>query len=127
MNSSPRTVLTARFVGDIAVFDIEGELSINRSPIPTLQDLAKAQLAKGTRKVLFNFEKCDFVDSFGIDQLIATYTSAQNLGGKLKLTAVSPRLLAILMITGIVPGIFQVYPDEAAALESFARPAAPEV
>ena len=124
MDSIPKTVLTSRIVGDVAVFDVEGELSITRCPVPTLQDLAKDQLDRGMRKILFNFEKTVFVDSCGVGQLIATFTSAQNVGGSLKLAAVPQRLYLVLKITKIID-IVRVYPDETTALESFAKPPEP--
>ena len=125
MESSPKTAFTSRKVGDVVVFDVEGEFSRTASPVPTLHDLVKAQLDKGARKVLFNFEKTGFVDSFGVGQIIGTYTSTQNLGGRFKLAAISPRLLALLIITRLVPDILQVHPNEEAAMESFAEPPAP--
>ncbi len=118
--------ITGRTLGDVAVFDIAGDLTRTESPVPTLHDLARARLREGTRKVLFNFEKAEFVDSFGVGEIFSTYTSTQNLGGMFKLCCVPKRLYLILTVVGIVPRVITVYADEAAALTSFADPAPPE-
>jgi anti-anti-sigma factor len=120
-----RAIINSRAVGPVAVFDIEGDFSVTTSPLPTLHELIKEATAKGVRQVLLNFDKAGFVDSFGIGQMIASYKSLQSLGGMLKLCAVPSKLLALLVITGIVPRVLSAYPTEEAALEAFAeRPAA---
>ena len=123
MDSAAKTIFTTRPVGDVLVFDIEGEFSRLTSPLPTLHQLVKAQLAFGKRMILFNFEKAGFVDSFGIGELVSSYTSTQGLGGKFKLCRLSEKIILIFHITGLIR-VFDIYPTEDAALESFAQPAA---
>jgi anti-anti-sigma factor len=118
---STKTVFTARPVGDVLILDIEGEFSRTTCPVPTLYDLVKAQLAFGKRTILFNFEKAGFVDSFGIQEMIASYTSIQNLGGKFKLCRLPDKLILIFEVTGLIK-VFDIYPTEDAALENFAKP-----
>ena len=121
MDGLPKTIFTTRLVGDVIVFDIEGELSVTKSPVPTLHELVKAQLGMRERKILFNFEKSGFIDSFGIGQMIATYKSTHDLGGRFKLCRLPEKLILIFHITGLIK-IFDIYPTEEAALESFAKP-----
>lgn len=121
MDSAAKTVFTTRPVGDVVVLDIEGEFSRIASPVPTLHQIVKAQLGMGKRRILFNFEKVGFVDTFGIQELIASYTSTQNIGGRLKLCRLSQKLILIFSITGLVK-VFDIHPDEEAAMESFAKP-----
>lgn len=120
MEASERAIFIHRVVEQISIFDIEGDFSRTTSPVPTLHDLVKENIAKGVRSVLFNFGKTGFVDSFGVQQLIATYVSLQNLGGHLKLCSVTPKLLALLIITKL-RDILDIYPTEEAALEAFAK------
>ncbi|MCX6560871.1 MAG: STAS domain-containing protein [Candidatus Aminicenantes bacterium] len=74
----------------IVIFDVDGE--IKRSDIidVTLHDLVKAVLEEGRRFILLNFEKVGFIDSFGVGEILASYISTHNLGGKLKLGAPVP-------------------------------------
>jgi anti-anti-sigma factor len=118
--------IPARTIGDVVVFDVAGDFDrVNSGASPTVHDLAKSRLGMGDRKILFNFEKVGFVDSFGVGQICATYTSAQNLGGGFKLCNVPQKLLTILIIVGLVPRVIQAYPSEEAALLSFNKPFEP--
>lgn len=119
--------ISVRILGDVAVFGIVGEdLTRTAFAVPTLYDLVRAQLETGKRKILVNFEKAEFVDSTGIGQIISSFTSTQKLGGAYKLCCVAQKLLLILIVVGLVPHVIKVFPDEAAALASFANPATPE-
>ncbi len=113
--------IAVRAAGDVAVFDITGE-DLTRTSFAPLHELVRTRLGAGQRKVLLNFEKAEFVDSSGIGQIIASYTSTTNLGGGLKFCAVPQKILLVLMIVGIVPHIIKAYPDEPSALASFAGP-----
>ena len=125
MDGSPKTVFNTRVVGDVVVLDIEGEFSRTTSPVPTLHEIVKSHLEMGKRSILFNFEKVGFVDTFGIQELISSYTSTQNLGGRFKLCRLSDKLNYIFHITRLIK-VFDVYSTEEAALESFAKPPKPE-
>ncbi|MDH4273037.1 MAG: STAS domain-containing protein [Candidatus Aminicenantes bacterium] len=117
-------VIETRIVDDIAVFRIEGDFTRITCTAPTLHDLVKVQLAEGKRKIIFNFKKAGFVDSFGVGQIIATFISTQNLGGSFKLAALPPKLFLTLTIIMLVPKVLSVYPSEESAMASFAE--APE-
>ncbi len=121
MDGSPKTVFTTRPVGDVVVLDIEGELSVTTSPVPTLHDVVKTHLEMDKRRILFNFEKVGFVDSFGVGQMISSYKSTHDLGGRFKLCRLSDKLNYIFQVTGLIK-VFDVYSTEEAALDSFAKP-----
>ena len=114
--------ITGRIVGDVAVFDVAGDLTRMTITVPTLHDLVRAQLETGRRKFLFNYEKAEFIDSSGIGLIIGAFTSVRNLGGDLRFCCIPQKLRMVMMITGIVPRVITAYPDEAAALASFAAP-----
>lgn len=121
MDDSPKTFFTTRAIGDVVVLNIEGEFSRTTSPVPTLHEIVKSHLGTGKRSILFNFEKVGFVDTFGIQELISSYTSTQNLGGRFKLCRLSDKLYYIFQVTGLIK-VFDIYPTEETALESFAKP-----
>ncbi len=103
---------------DVVIFDIEGE--IRRSDISdlTLHQLVKDQLDSGQRKILLNFEHVEFIDSFGVGEILASYISTHNLGGKLKLVRISKKLYLIFQITNLV-NVLEIFEDEESALKSF--------
>lgn len=110
--------ITTREINDILIVDIEGE--IRRSDITdvTLHQWIKQQLERGKRKILLNFEKVEFIDSFGVGEILASYISANNLGGKLKLVRISKKLYLIFQVT-MLTRVLEIYDDEQVALESF--------
>ncbi len=114
-------VIGTRENGTVAVFDIEGEIRRSDSMEATLHQLVKARLEAGRTDILLNFEKVDFIDSFGVGEILASYISTQNLGGKLKLSRVSKKLLLIFQVT-MLTRVLEIFGSEEAALESFGRP-----
>ena len=58
------------------------------------------------------------MDSSGIGELVAAYTSVNNRGGKLKLLNLPPKISDILQITQLIT-VFEVHDDEDEAVASF--------
>ncbi|MGA2363330.1 MAG: STAS domain-containing protein [Candidatus Aminicenantales bacterium] len=113
--------IKTRDYNSIIIFDIDGEIRRSDMTDATLHQLVKTQLEHGKRDILLNFEKVEFVDSFGVGEILASYISTSNLGGKLKLVRISKRLYLIFQVTGLIR-VLSIYEDEAAALESFGKP-----
>jgi anti-anti-sigma factor len=111
-------IITKRQKNDVVIFDVDGE--IKRSDITdiTLHDLVKSVLEEGRRFILLNFEKVGFIDSFGVGEILASYISTHNLGGKLKLTRISKKLFLVFQVT-MLTKVLDIFEDEDAALQSF--------
>jgi len=111
-------MINKREKNSIVIFDIEGE--IRRSDITdvTLHQLVKEQLEVGRKHILLNFDKVDFIDSFGVGEILASYISTHNLGGKLKLARISKKLFLIFQIT-MLTKVLDIHDEEASALQSF--------
>ena len=103
---------------EVIIFDITGDLRRSEVTATTLHQCLKDQLERGKRKLLLNFEKVDFVDSFGVGEMLASYISTQNVGGKIKLQKIRPKIRILLEITMII-NLFKVYEDEEAAIMDF--------
>jgi anti-sigma B factor antagonist len=114
-------IIGTREKGPVAVFDIEGEIRRSDSAEATLHQLVKARIEAGRTDILLNFEKVDFIDSFGVGEILASYISTHNVGGKLKLFRVSKKLLLIFQVT-MLTRVLEIFGSEEAALESFGRP-----
>jgi len=110
--------ISARQKNDILIFDLEGE--IKRSDITdiTLHQLVKEQLDSGKRNILLNFGSVEFIDSFGVGEILASYISTHNLGGKLKLVKISKKLFLIFQVT-MLTKVLDIYEEEETALKSF--------
>jgi len=120
MDIPKKTVFTSRSAGDVVVFDIEGEFTRLNQALPTLGELVKLKLNAGKDKILLNFERTGFVDSYGVGDLLACFISTQNGGGVFKLCRISVKLALIFKITEL-DKVLAIYPTEEAALEAFAR------
>ena len=110
--------INIREKNDVVIIDIEGE--INRSGITdvTLHQFVKEQLDAGKRHILLNFEKVDFINSFGVGEILASYISTHNLGGQLKLAKISKRLYHIFQVT-MLTNVLEIFDEEEMALKSF--------
>ncbi len=102
----------------IVIFDIEGE--IRRSDISevTLHQLVKDQLEAGKKHILLNFDRVEFIDSFGVGEILASYISTHNLGGKLKIARISKKLYLVFQIT-MLTKVLEIFDEEDLALRSF--------
>ncbi len=112
--------IRTRDFNSVVIFDIDGEIRRSDMTDATLHQLVKAQLERGRRDILLNFENVEFVDSFGVGEILASYISTNNLGGKLKLVRISKKLYLIFQVTGLVR-VLEIYDDEDAALKSFVK------
>jgi len=113
-------VIKTREIDNVVVFDVEGEIRRTDTVQETLHNLVEAQLDKGRRNVLIDLGGVEFIDSFGVGQILASYISTQNLGGKLKLCKISHKLLLIFQIT-MLTKVLEIHEDCDRALESFGK------
>lgn len=100
------------------IFDLEGEIRRSDVSDVTLHQLVKDQLDAGERNILLNFEKVDFIDSFGVGEILASYISTHNLGGKLKLAKISKKLYLVFQVT-MLTNVLDIFDEEELALNSF--------
>jgi anti-sigma B factor antagonist len=110
--------ISAREKNDVIIFDIEGEIRRSDVSDVTLHQLVKDQLDTGKRNILLNFRNVEFIDSFGVGEILASYISAHNLGGKLKIAKISKKLYLIFQVT-MLTKVLEIFEDEEVALESF--------
>ena len=72
----------------------------------------------GTNKILLNLKGVRYIDSSGIGELIANFTTVNRGGGQLKLLNLTEKVQDLLVITKLLT-VFDVYDNEAEALNSF--------
>ena len=106
-----------RQMGPVTVFDVSGKLTIGRGDAE-LRDALHTAFELGRRDFLFNLEGVRALDSSGVGELVASKTSVENRGGRLKLVGLNPKVSEVLQVTQLV-GIFESYPDEESALASY--------
>jgi anti-anti-sigma factor len=108
----------ARAKDDVIIFDIEGEIRRSDVTDVTLHQLVKDQLDVGKRHILLNFKDVEFIDSFGVGEILASYISTHNLGGKLKIAKISKKLYLVFQVT-MLTKVLEIFDEEELALNSF--------
>jgi anti-sigma B factor antagonist len=106
-----------RQAGDVTILDLRGEVRIGEGSI-ALRDAIRNLADSGKKKLLLNLAGVSYIDSSGIGELIANYTTITRQGGQLKLLKLTDRVQNLLVITKLLT-VFDSYEDEAEALNSF--------
>lgn len=106
-----------RQAGDVSILDLNGEVRMGQGSI-ALRDAIRKLSDAGKNKVLLNLAGVKYVDSSGIGELIANYTTVKRQGGQLKLLNLTDRIQNLLVITKLLT-VFDSYDNEAEALKSF--------
>jgi len=65
--------------------------------------------------ILLNFENVKYIDSSGTGEILSVSSSLNEIGGRLKLSNLTPKVREVLALSSILP-ILDVYEDEAKAL-----------
>lgn len=108
---------TSRQVGDVAVVDFSGRITLGRESA-VLRTTVRELIDQGYRKILLNLADVDYIDSAGIGELISAHTSISGLNGELKLLQLTRRVHDLLQITRLFT-VFDVQSDEVVAIRSF--------
>lgn len=109
--------IASRDNAGVTVLEPRGKITIGVGDVQ-LRDAVHAALNGGARKLLINLHDVTTIDSSGIGELVAAYTTVTNRGGKLKLMKLSPKVNDILQVTQLFT-VFDIYEDEAEAVAAF--------
>ena len=108
-------------VGDVFVLHLQGPITLGQGT-ERLRNLILDALNEGKKNILLNMAEVFYIDSSGLGELVAAYTTATHRGGRLKLMKLTPRVQDVVQLTR-VHRIFEVYNDEDTAVKSFATSA----
>ena len=109
--------LSTREVKDIIIIDLSGRLTMGE-PCAAIRDEIRDEIGQGNRKVVFNLADVSYIDSAGLGELTAAYTSVKNRDGQLKLLNLTKRVHDLMQITKLYT-VFDVYDDEKKVIASF--------
>jgi anti-sigma B factor antagonist len=104
-------------VGDVAVVDFSGKITLGEGSA-ILRKMIRELVEKGHRKILLDLADVDYIDSSGIGEMVAAFTTVRSAQGELKLLHLTRRVHDILQITRLYND-FDVQSDEASAMRSF--------
>ena len=106
-----------RHAGNVTVLEVHGRITLGEGDIQ-LRNRILETIDQGARKILLNLKGVSFIDSAGIGELVAAYTTAKNRNVDLRLCELSKKLRDLLVITRLIT-VFRVYATEQEALQAF--------
>src|SRR6201989_1404315 len=108
---------TNRTVDGVEIIKLEGKITIGAGD-QQLREVITNALNGGKNKVLLDMSGVTTIDSSGIGELVGSYTTVTNKGGRLKLLHLPAKLNELLHVTQLIT-VFEVYENEQEALDSF--------
>lgn len=109
--------MRTREVNGIIIVDLAGQLTLGEAAA-ALRDEVRDQAGHGFRNILLNLADVTYIDSAGLGELTAAYTSVKNRGGQLKLLNLTKRVHDLMQITKLYT-VFDVYDEEKKAIASY--------
>jgi len=101
----------------VTILDLKGKITLGTGDI-ALRNAVQDALNGGARQILLNLRDVTTIDSSGVGELVSSYTTVVNRGGKLRLAGLPSKVTDILQITQLIT-VFEVYDDEDAGVASF--------
>jgi anti-sigma B factor antagonist len=108
---------TSHNVNGVEVIKLDGKITIG-SGDQQLRDVIGNAVNQGNSKILLDMSGVTTIDSSGIGELVGSYTTVTNRGGKLKLLHLPAKLNELLHVTQLIT-VFEVYDNEQQAVGSF--------
>ena len=108
---------TSRDVNGVEIVKLEGKITIGAGD-QQLREVITNMVTDGKTKILLDMSGVTTIDSSGIGELVGSYTTVANRGGKLKLLHLPAKLNELLHITQLIT-VFEVYENESEAVGSF--------
>jgi len=109
--------ITERRSGDVTILDVEGKILLGEGDVQLRHKVVEL-IERGESKLVLNLANVPYMDSGGLGEIVRTYSTTTNKGGKLKLLNATKRINDLLTITKLIT-VFEIFDDEAAAVASF--------
>ena len=108
---------TSRSAGNVDIIKLDGKITIGAGD-QQLREVISSAVNEGKTNILLDLSAVTTIDSSGIGELVGSYTTVTNRGGKLKLLHLPAKLNELLHVTQLIT-VFEVYDSEDEALKSF--------
>jgi len=103
--------------GDVRIVELSGKITIGSGDVK-IRELIDESVAAGKKNLVLDLAGVSTIDSSGIGEMVACYTTVTKKGGHLKLLRLSPKINDILQVTQLIT-VFEVFDNEAEAVSSF--------
>lgn len=112
--------ISTRRVDDVVIVDLDGEVTLgttNRQLHSSIHQLVK----EGALQVILNLANVKRIDSSGLGEIVAGFSTLRANGGSLKLINMPERVSDLMTITKLYT-VFDIYETEADGVNSFEGP-----
>jgi anti-sigma B factor antagonist len=109
--------ISSRNVNGVEIIKLEGKITIGAGD-SQLREAILGALNSGKQNILLDMSGVTTIDSSGIGELVGSFTTVTNRGGKLKLLHLPPKVTDLLQVTQLIT-VFEVYENEQEAGASF--------
>src|SRR5688572_23244650 len=106
-----------RQVRGVVIVDMEGKVTLGETN-RQLHEAIRQLTAEGKKNVLLNLKDVTFIDSSGLGEIVAGFTTLRTNGGSLKLINMPKRITDLMTITKLYT-VFDIYENEADGVDSF--------
>ena len=106
-----------RSVDGVMILDLKGPIRIGEGNLD-LHRVISSLVEQNEKRILLNLADVTYVDSSGLGELVAGYTSIEKNGGEMKLINLTDRVTELMMITKLLT-VFDVFDNEPEAIKSF--------
>ncbi len=101
----------------VVIIDLKGKLTLGSGDVQ-LRSIIRDLLDRDEKKILLNLGKVSYMDSAGIGELVASYTTASNREAELKLLNLTSKIRDLLQFTQLI-SVFEHFSEETEAVGSF--------
>jgi anti-sigma B factor antagonist len=101
----------------ISVLELSGTITLGAGDM-TMRDLIKDMLAQGKKAIIVDLGGVSFMDSTGLGELVAAYTTARHQQASVKLVNLTKKIKDLLAITQLA-AVFECYDSIEEGMASF--------
>ena len=115
-----RLKLQAQRAGDVVILRCEGMI-VSGAEAENLEEMVNRELKQGSKYLVMDLAAVSRVDSAGLGLMVRLAAGARKAGGDLKLASPPAFVSNLLQMTRLAT-LFQVFPSEGEAVQSFRKP-----
>lgn len=109
--------INERVLAGLTILDLNGKLTIDNGA-QLLKDKCESLVFQQRSQVILNLAAVPYIDSGGLGELVAAYTTLAKAGGRLTLVNINTRNHDLLSITKLV-SVFETFDSEEAAVHTY--------
>jgi|SRR5690242_18857166 anti-anti-sigma factor len=109
--------ITPRVIRDVVILDLSGKFAVTGHPLKPVVDTF---LAEGRRQFLVNLAGVPYIGSWGITEIMSSYSAVLTRGGAMELLSPTKAVRDVFVITRL-DQVFTFYEDEAEAVRHLSK------